>query len=122
MSSRKFHKDICVGFPLGGRTFEAVGFLADWEESVQGEEALRRADNGELIRSEEDWQFVHEHRGEFPRLLEVYCLATARPEPQDCINRVSVFRYDDVMWCSSSRSIFLQQWDRQMLILRRVVS
>ena len=112
------HADICIAFELGGQSFEAVGFLKD-EENILGEEAIRRVDNGHIVRSGEDWQFIYENRQDLPEELNDFWLATARPNPGDpryvsCLDRHDGEWYD--RWFNLDNG-----WFRNGLVLRRRV-
>lgn len=123
MNDQCTHKDICFQFTLGGEAFEAVGFLEAGEDSVQGTVALSRTDNGHLLKSEEDWRFVYEHRYELPRELWVYWSVTARPDPDDPHRVFSLFHdfYDGDRWYYGWYDLD-HRWNRNNLVLRRRVN
>lgn len=116
----KSHSEICIQFELGGQPFEAVGFLNAGENSTAGEEALRRTDNGHIVRSDADWRFVCDHRAELPKELNSYWLATARPGPVDprCVS--CLYRFG-AGWCGDWGGLG-GPWSRGGLVLRRRMS
>lgn len=113
------HKDIRIPFEVGGRNFEAVGFLKDGESSVDGKTMLSRIaeENGGAI-GQEDVAFLSERRNNFPKEIRRYTLATGIHKPggpQD----VSCFVWGDGdQWYRGW--LFLEgQWDDHFLVLRR---
>ncbi|MBI4407632.1 MAG: hypothetical protein HY565_04000 [Candidatus Kerfeldbacteria bacterium] len=111
------HADIRYELTLGGQAFEAVGFLAAGEESVRGEEAIRRCDNGHLIRSEDDWHLLYKHRSQLPQGLVAYWLVTARPNP-GYPRDVSSLDFDSLEWYDRWNDLD-NRWDRDSLVVRR---
>ncbi len=75
------HADICVSFELGGRAYEAVGFLKKCEEYVLGHEMLRRTDQDRRVVGAHEWVHRVTHRDELPDELRRFCLATNNPGP-----------------------------------------
>ena len=71
------HKDIRILFKVGGRCFEAVGFLKDQESSVVCVAKLfgKQLKNGGIMGGE-DAKFVFEHLSEWPAKLRGYYLIT----------------------------------------------
>lgn len=114
------HAGICIPFELGGQTFDAVGFLKD-EEYVLGEEAIRRVDNGHVIRSNEDWQFLYENHQDLPSELNDFWLATARPHPGSPRGVSTLYRLDVSGWYDGWSGLDDRWWARRGLVLRRRV-
>ena len=107
---------VIAEFELGGRAFKAVLAHQEGEDRILGEEAIRRADiEGKVVRTEADWQFVYEHRGELPLKLNNYWLATARPYP-DRPRGVSVLDRSDRGWCGDWSGLDYH-WSRDALVL-----
>ncbi len=78
------HADICIPFELGGRKYEAVGFLKKWEDWlagpwVSGYEMLRRTDQDGRVVGTEEWVHLVTHLDELPNELRRYRLATKHP-------------------------------------------
>lgn len=113
------HKDICIGFTLGGQPFEAVGFLEDGEEFVSGDGALRRTDNGQIVRSKEDWRLLYTNRSQLPEKLSQYCLMTAQDSSSGF--GIAGLNFDEGAWHSAGYGPACE-WYRDRLILRRVVN
>lgn len=114
------HAAINIPFELGEQKFEAVGFLSDGETSCLGSEAIKRCDNGSLLKSEEDWNFLCNHSGELPAELRSHWLVTARPRPGGP-RRVSSLGWDSREWYVSWRGL-ARQWYSYGLVVRRCVS
>ncbi len=70
------HRDFCCQFQLHGRMFEAVGFLNRFQSDLRGWEAIDRVDNGLVVSSQKDWQFILQHRNFLPEELNNYYLIT----------------------------------------------
>ncbi len=88
--------EVVAEFPLGGQNFDAVRVKWTGETRPTREKAIRAADtDGNVVRMEEEWDHVYEHRRELPKTPNAYCL-TARSRP--CRRRgVSVLFRDDVV-------------------------
>ena len=112
------HADICIAFELGGQQFEAVGFLKD-EDYVAGSEAVRRVDNGHVVKTDEDWQLIYQNRQDLPPELNNFWLATARPRPVSP-RFVSCLGRSDGGWHVNWGNLDYG-WDRFGLVLRRRV-
>lgn len=111
------HKDIQIKFTVGGRNFEAVGFLAGGETSVTRDEIFKRtaAKNNGAIRGEDE-TFIHERRGELPAELQPYWLVTETIGPHYYLCR-SCFYFDGLRWRQQWRKD--DWWDRDYLVVRR---
>lgn len=72
-------KKILIGFEIEGRKYEAVGFLAEMELSVDGDIMLERTskENGGAIGAEDE-AFLLGRSAQFPTELRRYYLATNR--------------------------------------------
>lgn len=114
------HESICIPFTINWEQFEAVGFLRQGEVSCLGEEALRRCDNGHLVRKEADWRLLYENRAQLPTELQKYWLATARPDP-DYPRLVSRLAFDSGVWYGNWHDLG-GQWVGGLLVVRRRVS
>ena len=82
--STPLHKNIHIEFELGGEPFDAVGYMTRGEEitgGLEGNKALKRVDNGLIVRTQEDWEYVCEHVDDFPEELDNYGLVSDRPIP-----------------------------------------
>src|SRR3989344_3604067 len=92
------HKDIRILFEIDGHKSEAVGFLAELESSINGDEMLARTatENGGAI-GDEDEAFLREHFGQLPESLRRYYLATNRRHP-DYPRYVSYFSWYGDRW------------------------
>lgn len=74
--------EVVAEFALGGQNFDAVRVKWTGETALTREEAIRAADtDGGVIRTEEQWSHVYEHRRELPEKLNRLWLITARPDP-----------------------------------------
>lgn len=116
--------DLCFEFTLGRKRLEAVRCFEVTEELVPGDEAIRRTDNGHIVRSDDDWAFVLRHRTELPKeLKKAYWLATARPSPGRLYN-VSSLHYRGPAWRIGAGQWYVSwdslnsPWDRKGLVLR----
>lgn len=83
------HKDIRIPFEIGGRRYEAVGFLKAWESSVSGDVMLARTadENGGAI-GEEDAKYIGDHLNQVPATIrrhnpEYVYLVTNRRSAED---------------------------------------
>ena len=112
------HADICIAFELGGQQFEAVGFLKD-EDYVAGSEAVRRVDNGHVVKTDEDWQLIYQNRQDLPPELNNFWLATARSVPVGP-RGVSYLYWVGDGWRGDWHGLG-GEWDRDVLVLRRRV-
>lgn len=121
------HKDIRIKFEIENRHFEAVGFLADGEISVSGDEMLARTvgeDN--WTNSEEVGTFLFEHVGALRKLpleLREYYLTTNQRDPGHpwrvrCFiwsgGNGFVWPFWDRYWHNLN-----DQWSRHALVVRR---
>jgi len=93
------HEELRFEFTLGGKKYEAVGFLKRDETSVTGDEMLARTDKDGMVVGEEDWKHLYKHRHELPEEVGRYYLATKRPDPDyprfvSCLDRYRGEWYD----------------------------
>lgn len=114
------HKDIRIEFEIDGRRFEAVGFLAEGENSVSGDEMIRRTaneNNGGI--GEDDYLFLSKkRRDKFPEELRQYCLITNRRYP-DAPHYVSRFKWDGGEWLLGWSYLNHYEWDKNFKVLSR---
>jgi len=112
------HNKIRIPFEIDGRRFEAVGFLTEWESSVNGDEMLARTatENGGAI-GDEDEAVLSERRDKLPTELQKYYLVTNRRHPGNSRN-VSYFSWDGVRWHQYWSSLD-DQWHGHGLVVRR---
>lgn len=61
-------------FTVGDRTYELVPFLKEGEESISGDEMLKRAKELGAECGEEDGKYILEHCGEIPESVREYFL------------------------------------------------
>lgn len=115
------HADICIPFEVNGEQFEAVGFLMVCETNCLGREACRRADNGHLIGSEEDWQFLYRNRSQLPVELRRYLLFIPNPPPGSP-RYVSYLHFEDYDWRSCSYFLDFPMGENSLVVRRRVGS
>lgn len=112
---------IIAEFKLNGEYFDAVLVHQNGEDHVLGEKAIQRADEDrsdvKVVRSEEDWEFVYDHRGELPSKLNDFWLATARPYP-GLPRGVSSLLRGSRGWCGCWLGLD-DVWPRYALVLRR---
>lgn len=113
-------ESICIPFEIAREKFEAVGFLKVGEASYLCEEAIRRADNGHLVKTDEDWRLLHDNRAQLPTELRRYWLVTARPSP-DGPHYVSHLLFDGLKWYDGWVDL-AYQWLGASLVVRRCVS
>ena len=109
------HKDIRIQFTMEDRHFEAVEFLNEGEDSVSGDEMLRRVPDA---IGEEDTNFLEKRVGQdWSRDLWPYRLATNRRDPGDQ-RRVRFFYRSGFRWDRDWRRLD-GQWHGYALVVRR---
>ena len=111
---------VVLEFMLGGEAFDVVCVHQTGEERVVGEEVIRRADtDGRVVRSDEDWQFVYEHRHELPTVLYDYWLVTAWSGAIKSAKVAYLIRVGSrAGWRKRFRDLNYN-WGRRVLVLRR---
>ena len=111
-------KDIRIPFTVGGRNFEAVGFLHEDDGTISGGEILARTatKNGGAI-GDEDEEFLRQHRDELPSNLKPYWLVT-RSDP-DFSRIVSYLSYGLWHWNYYQKGwLDFQRADDYLVVLR----
>lgn len=112
------HKNIRIPFILGGRDFEAVGFIEENESSIDGDEMSKRTNkNNKVIKKEVDWQFILEHLNELPKELDEYSLLTIRRHPEFLDVICYLYRSVTYGWRENYYS-YSYPWDNRWLVLR----
>lgn len=114
------HKNIRIQFEIEGRRYEAVGFLNEEEESVNGNEMFARTanENGGAIVGE-DYEDISKHRNELPTELRGYYLDTKQRRfdfPRDSFQYFNWHDRDG--WYEGSCILGLELFDN-CLVLRR---
>ena len=111
------HKDIRILFEVGGRRFEAVGFLEEGEQQrVSGSTMLERTskENGGAIQKEDAEHILH-LLDQLPTELEMYRLMTDHGFWDDAMH----FANNGLKW-NARYSSMVGRVDSNCLVLRRV--
>lgn len=114
------HKSIRIPFIVGGRNYEAVGFLDEGESPVDGEELLRRTagENGGAV-GEEDDDFLRERFYHLPPELRPYKLVTSRPDPDhQLFISTFFFSFGERRWFQNWELLDDQRHDRYLVVRR----
>ncbi len=118
-SHEPVHKEICIEFSVGGRDYEAVGFLNAGEENVLGTTALERTNVDGLVIGQEDFGFIWVHHKDLPEKLKMYVLLTNTLHPEQSRN-IRFFVWLGMRW-GHHRDWIANLWGNNILVIRRRV-